>query len=220
MLYSGKLLELREVTQMDNKALFNLPYGVFMLATSADDVENGCITNTCIQVANDPTRIAIAVINANYTCELIKKSGIFTITLLDETCTFETIEHFGMQSGRDVDKMGNMTLPRDENGIPYLGWQSASVISAKVAESIDLGSHTLFIAEVTDAKVLSDNAPLTYEYYRNNIKPQPVEQPKGKKITGWRCRICGYVYEGAVLPDDFICPLCGHSKEDFEPIFE
>ncbi len=206
---------------MDNKALYNLSYGVFMLATKTEDGKvNGCITNTCMQVANSPTRIAIACINANYTCELIKQSGKFTLSILDQSCSFDTIKYFGMQSGRNVDKMGDLTLPEDENGIPYMGWHSCSVISGTVVDSMDLGSHTMFIAEVTDAKLLSDNKPLTYADYQNNLKPKPQKKAEDRKIKAWRCKICGYVYEGSELPKDFTCPLCGHPADDFEPVYE
>ncbi len=205
---------------MDNKALYKLSYGVFMLATKSGDKVNGCITNTCIQAANSPVRVAISVLNSNYTCDLIKESGVFALSLLDQTCAFETIKHFGFQSGRDVDKFANLNVPVDDNGIPYLGWGTCAVISAKVVDSMDLGSHTLFIAEVTDAKRLSDNEPLTYAYYQDNVKPKPEKPVEDRKIKGWRCKICNYVYEGSELPDDFLCPTCGHGKEDFEPIFE
>ena len=207
---------------MDNKALYKLSYGVFLLTTKSDSKVNGCITNTCIQVANSPTRVAIAVLNTNYTCDLIKESGIFTVSLLDDTCKFETIKHFGMQSGRDVDKFEYLDLPKDLNGIPYLGWQTCAVISCKVVEQHELGSHTLFIGEIEDAQQLSDNAPMTYADYQNHVKPKPAAKPapSDKKIVGWRCKICSYVYEGSELPDDFLCPLCGHGKDDFEPIYE
>lgn len=210
---------------MDKKALYSLSYGVFMLSTKHGDVVNGCITNTGIQVANNPARIAISVINANYTCELIKESGVFALTLLDSTCNFYTIQHFGFQSGRTVNKFANLQCPTDCNGIPYLNWQACAVISGKVVESHDLGSHTLFIAEIEDAKVLSDNPPLTYADYQSKVKPK-TDAPKadtaktdGKKIVGWRCKICNYVYEGSELPADFTCPLCGHGPEDFEPVY-
>ncbi len=205
---------------MDKKAIYNLSYGVFMLATKSGDKINGCITNTCIQVANDPMRIAIAVINKNYTCDLIKESGIFTISLLSRECSFDTIKHFGMQSGRDVNKFDGMEPPVDAFGIPYLGWHACDVISAKVVDSKDLGSHTLFIAEVTDAVHLNDELPLTYDYYQNNLKPKPEKPKEDKKIVGWRCKICNYVYEGSELPEDFTCPVCGHTKDDFEPVYE
>ncbi len=205
---------------MDKKALYNLSYGVFMLASKAGNKANGCITNTCIQVANSPTRVAISVINSNYTCDLIKESGIFTLSILDQTCTFETIKHFGMQSGRDVDKLADIKLPTDDSGIPYMGWQSCAMLSCKVVESHNLGSHTLFIAEVADGKLLSDNPPLTYADYQSRIKPKPQKEAENKKIVGWRCKICNYVYEGSELPPDFSCPLCGHGADDFEPIYE
>lgn len=205
---------------MDKKALYKLSYGVFMLSTKDGETVNGCITNTCMQVANSPTRIAIAVINTNYTCDLIKKSGVFALSLLDETCSFELIKHFGFQSGREVNKFENLQMPVDVNGIPYMGWQACAVISGKVIGSQDLGSHTLFIAEVVDAKLLNDNAPLTYDDYQTKVKPKPAPKAEDKKIVGWRCKICKYEYKGSELPEDFACPLCGHGADDFEPIYE
>ena len=207
------------VTNMDKKALYNLTYGVFMLSTKVNAKENGCIINTCMQVANEPVRIAISVLNVNYTCELLKQSGVFALSLLDQECSFETIKHFGFQSGRNVDKFDGIPAPRDCNDVPYMGWHSCAVISGKVVEQHDLGTHTLFIAEVVDAKLLNANAPLTYADYQNHVKPQPEAVKKDKKIIGWRCKICNYVYEGSELPQDFICPLCGHGVDDFEPIY-
>lgn len=205
---------------MDKKALYSLSYGVFMLGARAGEKMNGCITNTCIQVANSPTRVAVSVLNTNYTCGLIKEGGFFTLSVLDKTVTFETIKHWGFQSGRNVDKFQDLTPSVDENGVPYLGWQACALISCKVVSSQDLGSHTLFIAEVTDARVLSENPPLTYADYQSHVKPKPEKKTEDKKIIGWRCKICGYVYEGSTLPADYICPLCGHDAEDFEPIYE
>lgn len=205
---------------MDKKALYNLSYGVFMLSTKAGDKVNGCITNTCMQVANSPTRVAISVLNTNYTCDLIKESGIFALSMLDQSATFETIKHFGFQSGREVDKFADITPPTNEQGVPYMGWQACAVLSCKVASSQNLGSHTLFIAEVEDSKVLSENAPLTYADYQSKVKPKPEKKQEDKKIIGWRCKICKYVYEGSELPAEFSCPLCGHGPEDFEPIYE
>ena len=205
---------------MDKKAIYKLTYGVFMLAAKNGEKSNGCITNTCIQVASNPLRVAVAVLNTNLTCDYIKESGRFTASLLDQTCTFQTIQHFGFQSGRDVDKFAVMTPPEDAFGVPYLGWQACAVLSCKVVSSQDLGTHTLFVAEVEDAKVLSDNAPLTYADYQDHIKPKKEADKADKKIVGWRCKICKYVYEGAELPADFTCPICGHGPEDFEPIYE
>lgn len=205
---------------MDNKALYNLSYGVFFLATKSGDKVNACITNTCIQVANSPTRIAIAVLNTNYTCDLIKESGEFAISLLDQSITFDEIKHFGMQSGRDVNKFEGRNDPVTENGIPYLAKGACSLLTAKVCESVELGSHTLFIAELTDAKLLSDLAPVTYADYQSKIKPKPQEVSTDKEIVSWKCKICGYIYEGKELPKDYACPLCGHGPEDFEPVYK
>lgn len=205
---------------MDKKALYKLSYGVFMLSTKTKSKVNGCITNTCIQVANSPERVAISVLNSNYTCDLIKESGVFALSLLDETCTFETIKHFGFQSGRNVDKFAGLSFPKDVNGIPYLGWQTCAVLSCKVVESLDLGSHTLFIAEILDAETINDKNPLTYADYQNHVKPKPQQVNTDRQIVGWRCKICNYVYEGSELPADFTCPLCGHDKDDFEPIYQ
>lgn len=205
---------------MDNKALFKLSYGVFVLSSKSGDKVNACVTNTCIQAANDPVRIAISVLNTNLTCDYIKDSGVFSVSVLDKTCIFDTVKHFGMQSGRDVNKFEGVKLPIDLNGVPYLPWSTNSVLSAKVLESIDLGTHTLFIAEVVDMKVLSDNEPLTYADYHKDLKPKPQKIDEKKKIVGWKCKICGFVYEGEKLPEDFVCPLCGHSADDFEPIYE
>lgn len=205
--------------KMDKKSMYALSYGVFMVGSKSGDRTNGCITNTCIQVASNPTRVAISVLNTNYTCDLIKETGLATVSILDNTITYETIKHFGMQSGRDVDKMEGIPLPVDANGIPYMGWAACAVLSLKVVSSQDLGSHTLFVAEVTDGKVLSANEPVTYAYYQAEIKPKPEKVDTAKKIVGWRCKICKYVFEGSELPADFVCPLCGHGPEDFEPVY-
>lgn len=205
---------------MDPRALFSLSYGVFVLATKDKDRKNGCITNTCIQVANEPTRIAISVINQNLTCEMIKQSKVFTISMLDKTTSYDTIKYYGMQSGRDVDKYFSDSVNLNGIEIPYLSWSVCSVIVAHVVEIHDLGSHTLFIAEVDDCFRLNDNEPLTYAYYQSNVKPKPEAPLSDKKIIGWRCKICGFEYEGEKLPDDYLCPLCGHDASDFEPIYE
>ena len=201
---------------MDPKALYSLSYGVFMLAVSDGGKVNGCITNTCMQVASSPTRLAISCLNSNLTCEMLKNSGRFTLSILDSTCTFETIKHFGLQSGRTVNKFEDLELPTDAAGTPYLSWATCAVISCHVTQAMDLGSHTMFIAEVLDAIRQNDLPPATYAYYQSSIKPAP---PKPKpKTTVWRCKVCGYTYEGEELPPDFACPLCHHGPEDFEKI--
>ena len=204
---------------MDNTAIYKLCYGVFMVASKNGDAINGCITNTCIQVASNPTRIACAVLNKNLTCDYIKASGKFTVSILDKECSFDTIKHFGLQSGRDVNKFEYLEPSVDAEGIPYMGWSTLAMLSASVVESHDLGSHTLFIAEVTDAKNLGEGEPMTYSYYQSDVKPKPAAAAEVRKPKAWRCTICGYVYEGEVLPPDFVCPLCAHPASDFEPIY-
>ena len=204
---------------MDSKALYNLSYGVFVLGARNGEKINACITNTCIQVASEPVRIAISVLNKNFTCNMIKESGFFSLSVLDKSCTFDLIKNFGFQSGRNVNKFYSTEYKLDKNQCPYITSHACSLLSCKVLSSQDLGTHTLFIAEVEDAQVLSSNQPVTYADYQKDIKPKPAVQ-SDKKIVGWRCKICGYVYNGAELPKDFTCPLCGHPAEDFEPIYE
>ena len=204
---------------MNPKAFYRLSYGVFVLGAKSNGKINACITNTCMQVASDPTRIAISVLNRNLTCDMIKESGEFTLSILDSTCSFDLIKNFGMQSGRDADKFASFPHETNKNGIPYITKSTCSLLECKVLSKEDLGTHTLFVAEVVEAEVLNSNAPLTYADYQNNIKPKPVANT-GKKIIGWRCKICGYEYMNPELPKDFTCPLCGHPAEDFEPIYD
>ena len=204
---------------MDKKALYNLEYGVFMVSSKAGDRINGCITNTCIQAAAKPLLVAICCINSNYTPELIRESGLFTVSVLDDTATFDTIRHFGMQSGRDTDKFAGFDYAVDANGLPYLKSQANAVISCRVVSSQDLGSHTIFFGEILDAERLSDRPSLTYSRYQSHVKPRPAAKQETRPIVGWKCKICGYVYEGASLPADFLCPWCGHGPEDFEPVY-
>lgn len=208
---------------MDNKALYSLQYGVFLLGTKNGSKINACITNTCFQAANGPTRIAISVIKQNLTCEMIEESGVFALSVLDKTCSFETIKRFGYQSGRTASKFEGFDYEVAENGCPYIKKEACALIEAKVCNKLDLGTHMLFIAEITDAKVLSEKEALTYAYYQSDVKPKTAAVAaagESKKIKGWRCKICGYEYMGAELPANFECPICGHPAEDFEPIYE
>ena len=204
---------------MDKKALYNLEYGVFLVSSKAGDRINACITNTCIQAAAKPLLLAICCINGNYTPELIAESGLFTVSVLDSSVTFDTIKHFGMQSGRNVDKFADFACAFDANGLPYLKTQANAVLSCRVVSSLDLGSHTIFFGEVLEAERLSDKPSLTYSKYQSDVKPRPAARQETRPIVGWKCKICGYVYEGAALPADYACPLCGHGPEDFEPVY-
>jgi len=198
---------------MDNNALFKLTYGLFLLTAWEEGKDNGCIINTAMQVASNPIRISFAVQKTNLTHDMILRTGVCNVSSIDETADFELFRHFGMQSGRDVDKFSDFTgVRRSENGLLYLTEHANMYISAKVTEYFDLGTHTLFIAEVTDAEVLTEEASCSYAYYQNKIKAQPAEKTKQRS---WTCSICGYVYEGDEVPEDYECPLCHHGKEYF-----
>ena len=200
---------------MDIKALYNLSYGVYLLTANDGGRDNGCIINTAVQVAENPARISISVIKKNLTCEMILNSGKFNLSCLDKTVTFDLIRRFGMQSGRVADKFeGLKTVFRSENGVLYLADMTNMYLSCKVVEHLDLGSHVLFIAELTDAVVMENTPSLTYAQYHAEVKPKP-QAPKTEKKQ-FVCSICGYVYEGDEIPDDYLCPLCKHGKEYFE----
>lgn len=199
---------------MDKTAMYKLTYGLFVLSARDGDKDNGCIINTAQQVTTAPNRITIAVNKQNYTHNMIQKTGQFNVSILDESAPFSIFERFGFQSGRNVNKLEGFEAGRTENGIVCLKEHASAVISAKVVSEMDLGSHTLFLADVTDAQVLSDVNPVTYGYYQSNIKPKPQKSD----VKGYRCRICGYIYEGDPLPEDFICPICKHGAADFEKI--
>ena len=202
---------------MDTKALYNLTYGLYLLTAREDGRDNGCIINTAIQAASDPVRVLVCVIKGNHTCGMIRRTGLFNVSAITQDAPFDLFKHFGMQSGRDVDKVdGFEAVSRSENGLYYLTENANMYLSARVTEQHDLGSHILFIGEVVDAAVLSKQPPCTYAYYQSNIKPKPRQVQKKQ----WVCRICGHVYEGEEVPDDYICPLCRHGKEDFEPVGE
>jgi flavin reductase (DIM6/NTAB) family NADH-FMN oxidoreductase RutF len=200
---------------MDNKVFHQMTYGLFLLTAQADGQDNGCIINTAIQVANNPARISIAVIKENKTCEMIRQTRRFNLSVLSTEADFALFQRFGMQSGRNVDKFAGFSdAVRTGNECYRLTRGANAWISGWVDEMYDLGSHMLFIAQVADGEVLSDAPSCSYAYYQSNIKPQ--KKPEGKK--GWRCTVCGYIYEGETLPADFSCPICHHGPEDFEPI--
>lgn len=209
-------------TTMDTKAMYKLSYGLYVCTVIDGDKINGCIINTAIQVASEPNRISIAINKANLTRDMVLKTGECNISVISNDATFELFKHFGFQSGRDTDKFAEypkINYSFAENGIPYITAGTNAYFSLRVEQSVDLGSHTLFICEPIFMTVLSATCSCTYEYYQNNIKPKPEAvgmTPKGETI--WRCRICGYEYVGEEVPDDFICPICKHPKADFEKL--
>lgn len=194
-------------------AIFKLTYGLFVLSAKDGEKDNACIINTALQVTSNPLQVSVTVNKANFTHDMIMKTGEFNLSILSQDTPFEVFQHFGMQSGRDVNKFEGDVL-RTDNGIAYIGGVSNAVISVKVNKTLDVGTHTIFVGEVTEEHVLSDVPSVTYQYYFDHIKPKPETTKK----KGFVCKICGYVYEGDTLPEDFICPICKHGAEDFEPL--
>lgn len=200
---------------MNTKAMYNLTYGLFILTAKDGGKDNGCVVNTVTQVTSEPNRIAVAVNKSNLTHDMIMKTKTFNVSVLAENSKFETYKHWGFQSGRDTDKAESISFKRSANGLIYLAEETNAFISASVVSTVDLGTHTLFIADVTDCEILSDVPSVTYGFYQKNIKPKPAAQEKKK---GFICTICGYIYEGETLPPDFICPTCKHPASDFVPL--
>lgn len=205
---------------MDKKAMYKLSYGLFVLTAKDEEKDNGCIINTAIQASSMPNQLSICVNKANLTHDMIVKTGKFTVSVISQDAGFDLFKHFGFQSGKDVDKFKNFEkCKRGENSLYYITEGTNAYISVNVSKTEDLGSHTMFIGEITDMEVLSETPSVTYDYYLKNIKPQPENvgtTTDGKTI--WRCTICGYEYVGEELPEDFICPLCKHPASDFEKI--
>ncbi len=202
---------------IDNTAMFKLSYGLFVLSARDGDKHNGCIINTAVQLTDTPKRITIAVNKANFTHDMIMKTRQFNVSILSTSAPFALFQQFGFQSGRDVEKFdGKYEIRVSENGLVYLNQYANAFLSGKVVDALDYGTHTLFVADVTEAQTLSKEPSMTYAYYFEHVKPKP--QPKEENQVGWVCKICGYVYEGENLPADFVCPLCKHGAEDFEKL--
>jgi flavin reductase (DIM6/NTAB) family NADH-FMN oxidoreductase RutF len=200
---------------MDKKAMYDIGYGLYVLTAKDEEKVNGCIINTAVQVTSNPNRISIAVNKQNLTHDMILKNHAFNLSIIGQSAGFELFERFGFHTGRDTDKFAGFDQPRSITGIPYITKGTTAWMSGWVEQTIDLGTHTLFIAAVTDAEKLANEPTMTYTYYQQNVKSKP-EMKKDEK--GWRCSVCGYVYEQEDLPEDFVCPLCKHGACDFEKI--
>ena len=205
----------------DSRVMMKVPCGLYILTARDGDTDNGCIVNTVTQITSGPISVMVAVNKNNYTEELVRKSGRFNVSILDTDTDFETIKHFGFQSGRDVKKIFE-GIGRTKNGVSYISAGVCGVISARVTSVQDMGTHTVFFGDVEETLEITEKTPLTYSYYFEHIKPKPA--PKSED-TGkvWVCTICGFEYDDAKeqvpfenLPDDWVCPLCKHPKSDFE----
>ncbi len=210
--------EKKEVPVSD--PMLKLPYGLYVLTAKDGGKDNGCIINTAMQVTASPNQIAVIVNKMNYTHEMICNTGVFNLSVLSEEAPLEVFKNFGFQSGKNTDKFaGFENTARTENGICYLTAYTNTVISAELVDSKDYGTHTLFVAKVTEAKVLVEEPSMTYQYYFDNVKPKPAAASKEEKPKkGFVCKICGYVYEGDTLPEDYVCPICKHGASDFQPL--
>ena len=198
----------------DLTALFKIGYGLYVVTSNDGKKDNGLIVNTVTQVTDTPNRVAVTINKQNYSHHVIKQTGIMNVNCLSTAAPFKVFETFGFQRGRTVDKFADCTPLRSDNGLVFLPRYINAFMSLKVEQYVDFGTHGMFICSITEARVISNAETMTYTYYQNNVKPKP--QTEGKK--GFVCKICGYIYEGDVLPDDFICPLCKHGAADFEPI--
>ena len=205
---------------MGANPMHKLSYGLFVVTSEEYEKDNGCITNTVGQVTSSPNRISVTVNKDNLTHDFIRDTGRFTVSIISESADFELFKHFGFRSGRECDKFDGFTdCRRAENGTMIVTKGTNAYLCGSVCQSYDLGTHTMFIADVTESGMIADERSATYEYYLSNIKPKPKavgETPDGQTI--WRCTICGYEYVGEELPEDFICPLCKHPASDFEKI--
>ena len=204
------------MAEVDKTALFRIGYGLYVITAHDGVKDTGCIVNSVCQVADNPLRVSVCINKANYTNEVVAKSGVLNINCLSVEAPFDVFKRFGFQSGRNVDKFADCaeTAPRSANGLIVLPEYINAFMSLKVVSTVDLGSHTMFLCEITEAKAVSKLDTMTYTYYQQNVKPKP--QPAEKK--GWVCRVCGYVYEGDELPEDFVCPICKHPASDFEKL--
>ena len=198
----------------DLRALFNIGYGLYVVTSNDGKKDNGLIVNTVTQVTNSPNRVAVTINKENYSHHVIEQSGIMNVNVLSVDAPFSVFENYGFQSGRNADKFTDVEEMRSDNGLRFLPQYINAFFSLKVENYVDLGTHGMFICSITESRVITNKETMTYTYYQNNVKPKP--ETEGKK--GYVCKVCGYVYEGDELPEDFICPLCKHGAADFEKI--
>jgi flavorubredoxin/flavin reductase (DIM6/NTAB) family NADH-FMN oxidoreductase RutF len=198
----------------DLRAMFNIGYGLYVVTTNDGKKDNGCIVNTVTQVTSSPNRVAVTINKENYTHHVAEQTGIMNVNCLSVEAPFSVFENFGFKSGRAEDKLKDMEELRSDNGLRFLPQYINAFFSLKVVNYVDLGTHGMFICDVTESRVITKAETMTYTYYQNNVKPKP--ETEGKK--GFVCKVCGYVYEGDELPEDIVCPLCKHGAADFEPI--
>ena len=202
------------MSNINTSALFKISYGLYVVTSFDGEKHNGLIVNTITQLTSTPNRVAVCINKTNYSHDVIKNSKLMNVNCLTESTPFEIFERFGFKSGKDNDKFDGLSFDLSENGLAVLKENINAFISLKVTDYVDVGTHGLFICDVEEAEIVSEEEAVTYTYYQKNIKPKP----ETKKKKGYVCKICGYVYEGETLPDDFVCPICKHPASDFEEI--
>lgn len=207
---------------MDLTSLFKLSYGLYIVSSTDGEKHGGCIVNTVTQVTAEPVKLVVAVHKDNVTTSMIEKSGKFCVCVLNETAPMELIGRFGFKTSRDIDKFDGIEYKVDKNGLYYPAQEVAAVVSCNVLEKVDLGTHILFVAQVCDAFTVNDQPVLTYAYYHSVKKgrtpPKASSYQKPQKKSGFKCTVCGYIYEGDTLPEDYVCPVCGVAANMFEKL--
>ncbi len=192
--------------------LFKVSYGLYMVSATYQGDTSGCIINTLSQQTAVPERVTITVDKKNFTHNLIEKSKKCVVNILSEDTDFEFIKTFGMTSGRDEDKFLDVPTLSTTDGTPTNKANTVGYLELSVEQTIDFGTHTMFVCEITKEKELKGSNPLTYAYYHEKVKPQPTKNQTEEEV--WVCKICNFEYVGT-LSEDYICPLCKHGIKDF-----
>ncbi len=202
------------MANIDKTALFKIGYGLYAVTSNDGTKDNALIVNTVIQITDTPLRISVTINKNNYSCEVIERTKKLNICCLSESTPFEVFERLGFHSGRDTDKLKDMHIWYGKNGLPLLSCEYMNAFfSLDVIQTVDFGSHIMFVCDVTEAMSCTDEPSMTYSYYHANVKPKPNAKKKG-----FVCKVCGYVHEGDALPPDFVCPWCKHGADFFEEI--
>lgn len=205
---------------MDQKAFFALSCGLYVVSAVHEGTARGCVVNTVQQVTSSPAQLSVTVNKENATAAWIAASGRFCAAVLTQSVPMNTIAVFGFSSSRDTDKFAAVAHKTAPSGAPYPAQGVASVFDCRVVKTLDVGTHIIFVGEAEDAFTESADEPMTYAYYhkvkKGTTPPKASSyQPPEEKAAGWRCSVCGYVYEGEELPDPFTCPVCGQPREVF-----
>jgi flavin reductase (DIM6/NTAB) family NADH-FMN oxidoreductase RutF/rubredoxin len=229
---------------MNLKALYKLGYGLYIVCSRKGDKLNGQIANTVFQITSEPPTIAVSINKSNLTHEFIRESKVFTASILAQDTPLAFIGHFGFKSGRDIDKLRGINYKLGETKAPVVTDHALAYLEAKVSKELDVGTHTIFIGELVGADVIKEGEPMTYAYYHQvkrgttpKTAPSYIEEKKeaGTKMAKYECTVCGYIYDPALgdpdggiapgtpfekIPDDWVCPVCGAAKSEFEKIEE